>query len=76
MPTSIMKVAADSFIRGEKYEDPVDEWFCKNNNDKDLYQIHAHRNEGKIKSDEFENSFNLCDEVEFGGNLRIMEINK
>lgn len=76
MPNSIMKVAADSFIRGEKYEDPIDEWFCAHNQDDDLYQIHAHRNIEKISSDKFSHSFNLCDEVEFGKNLRILEISK
>jgi hypothetical protein len=76
MPKSIMKIAADSFIRGEKYEDPIDEWFCKNNKDEDLYQIHAHRNVEKIEANKFSHSFNLCDEIEAGGWLRVMEITK
>ena len=76
MPESIMKVSADSFIRGERYEDPIDEWFCKNNHDENLFQIHAHRNVEDIESNKFNHSFNLCDKVEFGKFLRVMEISK
>lgn len=78
MPESIMKVSANTFIRAEdgKYEDPIDEWFESHNADADLYQIHGHRNEDKIQMNKFEHSINLCDEIEFGGNLRILEITK
>ena len=76
MPKSIMKVSAETFIKGSKYEDPVDEWFTKNNADNDLYQIHGHRNIDHIAADAFEHSINLCDEIEFGKDLRVLEISK
>lgn len=79
MPDSIIKVKAETFIRGNgKYEDKVDEWFENHEAKKnpDLYQIHAHRNVECIPMHPFEHSFNLCDRVEFGGYLRILEITK
>ena len=79
MPTSLVKVKAETFIRGSgKYEDAIDEWFEKNEakRNPDLYQIHAHRNVGNIPLHPVEHSFNLCDTIEFGGNLRILEIVK
>lgn len=76
MPKSIMKVSAETFIKGGKYEEPVDEWFTKNNTDNDLYQIHAHRNIEHYESGTFEHSINLCGEVEFGEDFRVLEISK
>lgn len=79
MPDSIVKVKTDTFIKGNgKYEDPIDEWFEKNEGvrNPDLYQIHAHRNTTLMPIHPVEHSFNLCDEIEFGGNLRVLEISK
>ena len=79
LPEDIIKTAAYTYIRSNgKYEDPVDEWFEKNEGSRnpDLYQIHAHRNIYDIPMHPFEHSFNLCDKVEFGGNLRILELIK
>ena len=79
MPENLQKVKADTFIKGNgKYEDPIDEWWEKNEGQRnpDLYQIHAHRNITNMPIHPVEHSFNLCDEVEFGGNLRILEIYK
>ena len=79
MPESIVKVKAETFIRGNgKYEDAVDERFERHETERnpDLYQIHAHRNVNCIPIHPFEHSFNLCDRVEFGGGMRILEITK
>lgn len=79
LPDDIIKTSANTYIRSNgKYEDPIDEWFEKNegNRNPDLYQIHAHRNINDIAMHPFEHSFNLCDKVEFGGNLRILELIK
>ena len=79
MPENLQKVKTDTFIKGNgKYEDPIDEWWEKNEGQRnpDLYQIHAHRNITNMPIHPVEHSFNLCDEVEFGGNLRILEIYK
>ena len=77
MPNSLTKVKAMSFIRANgKYEDEIDKWFENNELERhpNLVQIHAHRNVENLPMRASKNSFNLCDEVEFGGNLRILEI--
>jgi predicted kinase len=79
LPHDIIKTSANTYIRSNgNYEDPIDEWFEKNEGGRDhnLYQIHAHRNIENLSMHPFEHSFNLCDKVEFGGNLRILELNK
>lgn len=79
MPDELLKVSANEFIRSNgKYEDPIDEWWENNEGMKhpNLYQIHGHRNIEDIPMHKFEHSINLCDTVEFGGNLRILEIEK
>ena len=79
MPDSIVKVKAETFIRGNgKYEDPVDEWFESHESERnpDLYQIHAHRNVAGVPMHASPHSFNLCEKVEFGGNMRILEITR
>ena len=77
MPDSLIKIKAQAFIRSNgKYEDPIDQWFEKHELERnpDLVQIHAHRNTSSVPIKASKNSYNLCDEVEFGGNLRIIEI--
>ena len=79
MPENLVKVKAMSFIRANgKYEDEVDKWFEQHELERnpDLYQIHAHRNIANLPVVASKNSFNLCDTVEFGGYLRILEITK
>jgi hypothetical protein len=41
-----------------------------------LVQIHAHRNPTMELADAVNNCYNLCDSIEFGGNLRVLTINK
>ena len=77
MPDSLIKIKAQAFIRSNgKYEDPIDQWFEEHELERnpDLVQIHAHRNTLSVPIKASKNSYNLCDEVEFGGNLRIIEI--
>lgn len=54
------------------YEYPIDKQF-KNS---EWIQIHGHRNSHSFKQDEFSNSINLEDSVEFGGYLRISSLSK
>jgi hypothetical protein len=77
MPDNIIKVKAQTFIRSSgKYEDPIDQWFEEHELERnpDLIQIHAHRNTSGIPIKASKNSYNLCDSVEFGGGMRIIEI--
>ncbi len=76
MPETLKLIASQELIRGGKYEDNIDEWFEKNNKNENLIQIHGHRNEYHTNMCEFPHSFNLNDKVEFGGELRILEITK
>lgn len=77
MPDNLIRIKAQAFIRSNgKYEDPIDQWFEEHELERnpDLIQIHAHRNTSSVPIRASKNSYNLCDEVEFGGNLRIIEI--
>ena len=42
----------------------------------EVYQVHGHRNKSDIAIDEYERSFNLEGQVEFGGSLRVMTLDK
>ena len=79
MPDSIVKVKSQTFIRGNgRYEDAIDKWFEEHELERnpDLIQIHAHRNIENLPMKASANSYNLCDTIEFGGNLRILEISR
>lgn len=77
LPKELIKIASHTFIHSNgKYEDPIDEWWENNEGINNIYQIHAHRNIQKLPIHPFNHSFNLCDDVEFGGCLRIIEIKK
>ena len=71
--------STNSFIYGiGDYETNIDEIynnFMKAQENK-VYQIHGHRNFNKIKTDEYEYSFNLDGNVENGEYLRILTLNK
>ena len=75
MPTYLQCIATREMINGGKYNEDVDTWFEKNNKDKNLYQVHGHRNLFEYPIDKFTHTFNLNEAVEFGENLRIMEVN-
>ena len=71
--------STDSFVYGiDKYEVDIDkiyDEFMRNEKDK-TYQIHGHRNYYKNKYDEYEYSLNLEGDIEHGGYLRILTLNK
>ena len=67
------------FVRGVgKYNNSheVDESFTRRCEyfGMDFYSIHAHRNILQEPIHNTERTFNLCDEIEFGGYLRVLEI--
>lgn len=70
-------VPASEYIEGTgKYED-VDtlyHYWDINRNDNDIL-IHAHRNIFQYETKINDTAYNLCDEIEYGGCLRILEIN-
>lgn len=56
-----------------QWEDPVDAQF-ERNSDPSWIQVHGHRNHGGVEVQASPRSFNLEDEVEFGGNLRTVTL--
>lgn len=69
-------VSADQLINGtgkyEELETTYESWM-KNTPD-NVIMIHGHRNVFNIPAKVNDRIYNLCDEIEFGGNLRIAEI--
>lgn len=75
-PKVLKFISTNEIIKGKKYEDDIDKWFEQNNTDSSLYQIHGHRNFYNYDINQFKHSINLNEPVEFGENLRIIEISK
>ena len=73
-PKELTYLATDQIIRGVgNYETEIDKIYQSNKEMNDGYiQIHGHRN---LKDDQ-ETSISLEDEVEFGGNLKVLEVTK
>ena len=71
--------STNSFIYGiDKYDVDIDKIYNDYimNSDNKIYQIHGHRNYFKIKYNEYKYSINLDGDIEHGGYLRIVTINK
>ena len=69
-------VPASKYIEGTgKYEDvdSVYEYWEIHRNDNDIL-IHAHRNIFDYDTKINDHCYNLCDTIEYGGNLRVLEI--
>lgn len=69
-------VASEELIKGVgKYEDYLDlaEYWNKRYEGQPIYQIHGHRNTENTPI-KFGQVYNVCDKVEFGGNLRIVTL--
>ena len=75
VPEELQLVATDQFIHGVgDYNVQIDEMFNGNEKDTDVIQIHGHRNIFEV--DGTECSYNLEGKVEFGGNLKILQLSK
>ena len=71
--------STNSFIYGiDKYEVDIDKIYndYMQNQENKVYQIHGHRNTLKIKYDEYKYSLNLEGDIEHGGYLRVLTLNK
>lgn len=78
VPNNLQFVATDQMIRGVGgYDDMeyVDNTFLKNTND-NVYQIHGHRNINNAPIQVNDRCFCLEGEVEFGGKLRVVTLDK
>ena len=79
LPSNLSLVNAEQLIRGVgQYKDmlEVNKSFAEQNWDKEVYQIHGHRNIEQVPIKVNNRCFNLCEHIEFGGNLRCLELDK
>lgn len=74
MPSDLQNVATEQLINGVgDYNVDIDDVWAKNY--KDVIQIHGHRNTFEI--DDVDNkSYNLEGKIEFGGNLKVLQLEK
>ena len=72
LPEKMRFVPAHTYIKGESYNDDVDKWWHEKHTG--VIQVHGHRNNYCYEADQFEDSYNLCSEVEFGETLDILQI--
>ena len=75
-PEQFMRYSTDSFINGiGNYEDDIDLAFTKNTADNE-WQIHGHRNIYRLPTQAADRSFNLEGRIEYGGDLRVVQLTK
>lgn len=77
LPSNLSLVNTEQLIKGVGlYRDmvEVDAAFENQNKDKEIYQIHGHRNVEQVPIQVNSRCFNLCEHIEFGGNLRSLEL--
>jgi len=73
VPEHLILIATNQFIHGVgDYSINIDKQYSVLLND--VIQVHGHRNQFDVE--DYLNSFNLEDKVEFGGNLRVLELEK
>lgn len=74
MPDNLQLIATEQFIKGVgAYKTDIDEVYAKNF--EDTIQVHAHRNILEI-DDVDGKSYNLEGKIEFGGNLKVLRLEK
>ena len=75
MPEELQLVSTSQFIMGVgDYNVQIDEIFSENQKDTDIIQVHGHRNTFEV--DNCSNSYNLEGKVEFGGDLKVLQLTK
>lgn len=77
LPTELQLVATDQLINGVgDYNVDIDEIFDENMKDTDIIQVHGHRNTFDVNVSKNNKSVNLEGKVEFGGNLKVLQLSK
>lgn len=72
----LLTIATEQLIKGVgTYNDNIDDIFADNYKNKNVIQVHAHRNIFEI-DDSNKQSYNLEGKVEFGGNLKVLQLSK
>lgn len=78
LPKNLVQIPSIQFVKGSgTYEeaDENDESFARNTPD-DTYQVHGHRNRFSSPTQVNEKCFNLEGKIEFGGELRVVRLDK
>ncbi len=76
IPEHLARVPSQQMIKGVGYYSAaIDEAFSENAK-ADWYQVHGHRNPLELPAGSASRSFNLEGKVEFGGELRAVELDK
>lgn len=78
VPENLLKIATEQMIKGVgvySESDAVDHAFTANT-DENTYQIHGHRNVVNTDIQVTKRTYNLEGAVEFGGELRVIQITK
>lgn len=76
LPDKLKLISSDQYIRGSgSYSEVgiVDDAFVSNTDD-NTYQIHGHRNQQNYATQYNERTYNLEGKVEFGGDLRVVQL--
>ncbi len=77
VPDTLLLIPSMQFWKGTgRYEDPVDATFAETMAGTNWLQVHGHRNSAKLPVQAAANSFNLESEVEFGGYLSVMVLDR
>lgn len=78
MPNNLSFIATDQMIKGvgnyNDFEKIAETWIKTTPNN--FYQIHGHRNTKNVPIQVNDRVFNLEGSVEFGGNLRVLQVSK
>ena len=76
MPKELQFIATEQMINGVgDYSVDIDDTFSKNEKDNNIVQVHGHRNTFEIDNAN-EKSYNLEGKVEFGGHLKVLQLEK
>ena len=78
-PENVSLINTDQLVKGVgQYRDMigVDEAFSEQNWGTEIYQIHGHRNVEQVPIEVNKHCFNLCEHIEYGGNLRSLVLDK
>lgn len=77
VPDDMVLISSVQMWKGTgTYDDPVDATFARTMAGTNWLQVHGHRNSAKLPVQASANSFNLESEVEFGGFLSVMTLDR
>lgn len=75
VPEELQLIATEQLVNGVgDYNIQIDEVFNENEKNNNIIQIHGHRNTFEI--DGTEHSYNLEGKIEFGGELKVLQLSK